>query len=296
MKKLLIIKCGAAGDVVRTTTLLHPYQNWEIDWLISPENRQLLLNDRLHALYDSPAQLPDTEYDLVINLEDDAAYVADVLKRVSYKRIFGAVMNDAGTIGYTDDAAGWFDMGLISRHGLARANELKYLNRRTYQDLIFDGLGLRFTNEPYVMPSPLPASDLRGDIAVAPTAGKRWPMKNWYYTNDLIEALSKTYRVTTLPTRPTMLDHIADISNHKFVIAPDSLPMHLAIGLGIPCLSVFPCTGPWEIHDYGLLTKIESPKLAQYFFGRDYIEDAVQCVPFDEVHGIAVKLLKKYIG
>jgi heptosyltransferase-2 len=294
MKKLLIIKCGAAGDVVRTTTLLHPYRDWEIDWLISPENRQLLLNDRVRALFDSPDQLPASEYDLVINLEDDAAYVADVLPRIRYKRIFGAVMDGANTIGYTDDAAGWFDMGLISRYGLDRANELKYLNRRSYQEIIFDGLGLRFNGEPYVMPSPLPSSECHGDIAVAPTAGKRWPMKNWYYTGKLIETLSKKYRVTTLPVRPTMLDHIADIRNHKFVIAPDSLPMHLAIGLVIPCLSVFPCTGPWEIHDYGLLTKVESPKLAQYFFGRDYIEDAVSCIPFDAVYSIVEGLLKKH--
>jgi heptosyltransferase II len=294
MKKLLIIKCGAAGDVVRTTTLLHPFREWEIDWLISPENRQLLLNDRISAVYDDPCALPDREYDLVINLEDDAAYVAQALSRIRYRRIFGAVMDGNSGIQYTDDAAGWFDMGLISRYGLARANELKYLNRRSYQEIIFEGLGLQFNGEPYVMPSTLPASDLHGDIAVAPTAGKRWPMKNWYYTKDLIESLSKQYRVTTLPTRPTMLDHIADIKNHKFVIAPDSLPMHLAIGLGIPCLSVFPCTGPWEIHDYGLLTKIESPLLERYFFGRDYIEDAVRCVPFDEVHGLTVKLLNKY--
>jgi heptosyltransferase II len=294
MDQLLIIKCGAAGDVVRTTTLLHPFADWSIDWLVAKENRMLLPESRIRTIFDDPEQLPDITYDLVINLEDDAAYVAEVMRRLRFRKLYGASCGPDGRLCYTDNSAGWFDMGLISRYGLARANELKYENHRSYQDIIFEGLGLRFGGERYVMPDAIPHSSLEGDIAVAPTAGKRWPMKNWYYIDELIDALSQSYRVNVLPVRPTMLDHLADISNHSFLIAPDSLPMHLAIGLNKPCCAIFPCTSPWEIHDYGLLTKIISPKLERYFFGKGFDEDAVKCIPYNEVKDTIFPLLSKY--
>jgi heptosyltransferase II len=284
MNQLLIIKCGAAGDVVRTTTLLHPFTGWEIDWLVAKENRMLLPESRLRAIYDDPSQIPDTSYDLVINLEDDEAYVAQAMRHIRTKQLFGAYCAPGdGRLLYTDDSAAWFDMGLISRYGLERANQLKYQNHRSYQEIIFEGLGFCFRGEPYVMPERLPASSLEGDIAVAPTAGKRWPMKNWAHIDRLTAELSADYRVNVLPVRQTMLDHIADIRNHRFLIAPDSLPMHCAIGLGLPSLAIFPCTSPWEIYDYQLLTKIVSPKLEQYFFGKTFIEDAVTCIPYDVV-------------
>ena len=63
-------------------------------------------------------------------------------------------------------------------HGRTRADALKLQNRRTYQELIFAGLGLRFDGERYVLPAPA-ATDLSGDVAIAPVAGPVWPMKGW---------------------------------------------------------------------------------------------------------------------
>jgi heptosyltransferase-2 len=44
--------------------------------------------------------------------------------------------------------------------------------------------------------------------------------------------------------------------------------MHLAIGSGVPSIALFNCTSPWEIHDYGVLTKIISPLLPEFFYKR----------------------------
>jgi hypothetical protein len=41
---------------------------------------------------------------------------------------------------YTDDSRPWFDLGVLSRYGKQQADQLKYENRRTYQELIFEGL------------------------------------------------------------------------------------------------------------------------------------------------------------
>jgi len=293
-QNLLIIKTGASGDVVRTTCLLHEFKNWEIDWLTAPENRELLENNFIKNIFTDPLSLDYSKnYDLVINLEDDVDFIGKTIPKLRYKKIFGAFLNSSSTVHYTEEAAGWFDLGLISKYGLKKANELKYQNKKTYQELIFDGLGLTFSGQPYVMPSRIPTPELKGDLAVAPKAGNRWPIKNWRYFDKLIDTLSQHYTVNVLPIRSTLVEHIADIKGHKFLISPDSLPMHIGMGLNIPGVAIFTCTSPWEIYDYKLLKKVISPKLEKYWYSRKYNEDAVTCLGFQEVYDVVQKELKR---
>ena len=41
--------------------------------------------------------------------------------------------------------------------------------------------------------------------------------------------------------------------------------MHFALGTGTPCVTLFTCTSPWEIYDYGIQKKIVSPLLERVF-------------------------------
>jgi heptosyltransferase-2 len=293
MKKLLIIKTGAPGDVVRTTTLLHLFRGWEIDWLTEKASGELLANDYIHCVIDDVDLInPRKLYDLVINLEDSKDFVMACLSRIKYSRIFGSYADLEKRICYTPDSAEWFDMGLISKHGIQKANETKLKNRSSYQEIIFRALGYQFEGQQYVLPKRIPFSQLRGDIAIAPKAGQRWPVKNWHYFDDLAAALSKKYNVNILPMRKTILEHIGDVRGHKFLVSTDSLPMHLALGLGIPCIAIFTCTSPWEIYDYNLLTKVVSPKLEQYFYNLEFNEDAVRCIPYQQVYDVTMEQLR----
>jgi ADP-heptose:LPS heptosyltransferase len=83
--------------------------------------------------------------------------------------------------------------------------------------------------------------------------------------------------------RETLLEHIGDIRNHRYLISGDSLPMHIALGLQIKCLSLFICTSPWEIYDYGVQKKLVSPLLEQHFYKRDFDLKATTSIPLDEV-------------
>lgn len=275
--------------------MLHLFKGWKIDWFTASENKELLSNDYLDNLLDDPNQINRKNvYDLVINLEDDPSLVRSVFPRLRFLEIFGSYIDKETQIQYTNSSAEWFDLGLISTYGIEKANELKLKNRSSYQEILFRCLGSKFNGERYVLPEHIPSSELRGDVAIAPEAGRRWPMKTWYYIEDLKRELSKHYRVNNLPMRKTILEHIADIRQHQFVISPDSLPMHIALGLGIPCAVFFTCTSPWEIHDYNLLTKIVSPKLDQYFYSRAYVEDAVKCIPYREVCELILTKLQFY--
>jgi hypothetical protein len=167
----LIAKLGASGDVVRTTPLLTALTS-QVTWLTAARNVVLLegLTDNLRSFsWEKRAKVLDTRYDLVVNLEDTLD-VAEFLKTVEYREVFGAYVNSDNTLRYTENSKDWFDLSLISFYGRQEADRLKFLNRRTYQEIIFSGLGFRFTGETYLLPEPL-ETGLSGDIAIATDAG-----------------------------------------------------------------------------------------------------------------------------
>jgi hypothetical protein len=286
--RTLIVKLNATGDVVRTTALLRGLQG-EVTWITAAGNAPLLtgLERRVRCLpWERRHEAADAPYDLVINLEDELD-TAQFVAAIPHARLFGAVLKGSG-VAYTPDAHKWFDMSLISVHGKVRADRLKYENRSSYQSLIFEGLGLSFSGQQYVLPSPTP-TDLAGDVAIAPVAGPVWPMKAWAHYDELKRLLEADgLSVNILPKRATLLEHLGDISNHRCLVSGDSLPMHLALGLGVRCVTLFNCTSPWEIHDYGLQTKLVSPLLAEFFYSRAYDPRAVNAISLSSAYS-AVK-------
>ncbi|NIW25078.1 MAG: hypothetical protein GWN29_11205, partial [Gammaproteobacteria bacterium] len=74
------------------------------------------------------AKLAGRRFDTVACLDDDveACRIAD---HVNAGRRIGAYLDD-GAVRYGDTAAPWYDMGLVSRFGKERADELKRENTR----------------------------------------------------------------------------------------------------------------------------------------------------------------------
>jgi heptosyltransferase-2 len=148
--QILIIKLGAMGDVLRTTSLLKPlrgtYGKAKITWVTKKNSIPLLEKNPLvgdivligNALKSS---LNNKVFDLVLNFDDEEKACA-LASQVKAKRLVGAYLKD-GTFTYTDDSAAWFDMGLISKHGKVEADRRKAANKRTYQDIHFSMLGLK---------------------------------------------------------------------------------------------------------------------------------------------------------
>jgi hypothetical protein len=48
-------------------------------------------------------------------------------------------------------------------------------------------------------------------------------------------------------------------------------------------VTLFNCTSPWEIYDYGIQKKIVSPLLEEFFYKRGYDERATTAITLDEV-------------
>jgi heptosyltransferase II len=287
----LIIKLNATGDVVRTTTLLRQMSG-QVTWLTADANIDLLpfrtdvrvlrWSDRTEAL--------DRRYGCLINLEDEVP-TAEFAQRVEHEHLFGAFLQDDGTVSYSEDSRTWFDMSLISVHGRQRADELKLLNRRTYQELIFEGLGSVFQGEPYMIASPA-MTPLSGDVAIAPVAGPVWPMKGWAHYEQLKTELERAaLQVNVLPRRQTLREHLGDVSNHRCLVSGDSLPMHLALATKTPCVTLFNCTSPWEIYDYDVQTKLISPLLERFFYKRGYDVAATTAIRLDDTFNAVIERL-----
>jgi heptosyltransferase-2 len=210
--KVLIVKIGAAGDVLRTTSLLPglqaKYPKARIDWLTETANRDILLgNPHLGTVFcidDLRESFRTRPYDLVINLDEepDVCYLATQLKP---KKLIGTYV-DNGRVTYTQDAAPRFDMSRISHRGMTKADELKRKNRRTYQQMTYDILDLEYNNQrPHLHIPPKDHSFARkfaeahgiseNDyvIGISSSAGHKWPNKRLTIeeTIELIKLLRK---------------------------------------------------------------------------------------------------------
>jgi heptosyltransferase II len=289
---VLIVKLGATGDVVRTTPLLRRLSG-SVTWITAAKNGVLLdgLSDNLrHFSWEARARALDIPYDLAINLEDTLE-AAMFLKTVRPAEIFGAYSDSSQRLRYTNNSKCWFDLSLISSYRRQEADRLKLLNRQTYQELIFSGLGFHFSGETYLLSEPI-ETGLSGDVAIAADAGPIWPMKRWAYYGELILRLKhKGLIVNVLPKRSSLLEHLSDVRNHCCLVGGDSLPMHFALGTRTRCVTLFTCTSPWEIYDYGVQTKIVSPRLKEFFYKRSYDERATKAITVDEVFGAVMAQL-----
>jgi hypothetical protein len=289
----LIIKLGATGDVVRTTPLLS-HLNGEVTWLTAAKNTSVVEGVRGNVrclAWEACDKALDRRYQLAINLEDTME-AGQFLKNVQHDELFGAYIDSQGSLRYTESSKRWFDLSIISVYGKGKADKLKFRNRWSYQELVFNGLGLQFAGEKYLLPRPI-ETGLSGDVAIAADAGPIWPMKKWAYYDQLRRRLQERgLTVNILPKRSSLFEHLWDVADHRCLVGGDSLPMHFALGSGIPCVTLFTCTSPWEIYDYGIQKKIISPFLEEFFYKRGYEERATTAIGVDDVEVAVLEQLE----
>jgi lipopolysaccharide heptosyltransferase III len=150
---IALIKTGALGDVVRTTSLVpalrRQFTNVAITWVTSSAARPLVsgLDAVTPVAIDGPpdASWRRARYDWIISLDDDGAS-CQLATALDGPRLSGAYLDARGDRAYTRDVAAWFGMGILrplALGGLAAANDLKRANVRTFGELLYEGLGLQ---------------------------------------------------------------------------------------------------------------------------------------------------------
>lgn len=297
---LLIVKRGALGDVVRTSYFAKTLKaRWgeplRLSWITAPASVDLLrLNPNIDDLWTDFESAKAHHFDRIYSLDDEV----DALEGVAMLRataVSGAFLRD-GRPGYSEDAAEWFDMGICSRFGKQRADELKRLNQRSHAQ-IFAGIFAveRVTPEFHVDPAclnwasaHLPAGQMLG---INPYSGGRWPSKELgsaelqrlirrilddraQFADDLtvvlfgagddharnrnlVAAISHP-RVVTVCTDESVQHLAAAVGKMAYLISSDSLALHLGIAQNVPFTAFFSPTSAAEIDDWGIGTKVIS--------------------------------------
>ena len=156
---ILIIKLAAIGDVLRTTSVLQALKekySCNISWVTENESFDILKNnesiDKIYLINENlKKKLKDTIFDLIISLDDDNK-ACNLASSLNSKKIIGAYFEDTKKA-YTEDSSLWFDIGLISKFGKEKADELKAMNKKTYQEILFTILNIN--NEKYKTYEPI---------------------------------------------------------------------------------------------------------------------------------------------
>lgn len=285
MENTLIIKTGAGGDVVRTTSLLNVVTE-NVYWVTGDASKLLFPDDiqglNVLSLQEAFYSLKNIKFSQVISLEEDCD-CARLAISVKANQLTG-IYDDKGEINYTDDASCWFDMSRISKLGIKKANELKKQNEFSYQHYIFQMVGKKFSGEPYRIFTNREVNTNAGLIGIEKRTGKQWPNKQWSHYDELIKRLGENgYRTRTFAQRKNIRDYMRDISECIHIISGDTLAMHIALAYKKTCTAIFNCTSPQEIYDYGLMKKVISPLLDKYFYSNSYDANVTKSLSVEEV-------------
>lgn len=163
-KKILIIKLGAAGDVLRTTPILRglkrKFPRSFITWVTEKESKDLLKeNDYIDRLlfYDSETiqRLEIERFDILICLDKEIKATALATRVRAKKKIGFGLDEKTGNIAPLNKESLYaFRLGL--------SNELKFKqNQKTYPQIIFEMASLDYKNDEYI----LKISDAEGKYA-----------------------------------------------------------------------------------------------------------------------------------
>ena len=300
MRNILICKIGALGDVVRTTPILRVLSG-RIFWITSKEakeilpklkNLEILTEDTIDFDY-----LSRINFDLILNLEENET-LAKNLSLLKTEKIIGVYYDfEEQKLKYTQESEKWYDMSLISKYGKEKADFLKWNNRKSYQEILFEMVGKKFNGEEYFLDYKLKNKKIQtGEIIVAieKRAGNTWPMKKWPYYEELKKRIEKEgFKVFYLSQRESLKEYMEDIDKATVLICGDTLAMHLGLYLKKKVIALFICTSPWEIYGYNRLIKIINPYLKQAFYRRDYDERLVKGIKVDDVFTAFQKVVKE---
>lgn len=273
--KILIIKLGAIGDVIRTTPLLHKlfteYPSSEIWWLTyTPDVVPSQVNKVLKFNSESILHLEETEFDIVINLDKDNQACA-LAKRIKSNNLYGFTLKDGKPSPANDLALDKFITGLF--------DDANKENNKSYLEEMFEICGLKFKGEEYILEYDknikwdLNAGGMKV-VGLNTGCGDRWVSRLWpdnywlelirqiqnagYYPlllggsqeHDRNEYFSKETGAVYLGHFP-LQNFISLVNQCDVVVTAVTMALHIAIGLKKRIALINNIFNPREFELYG---------------------------------------------
>jgi len=321
-RKVLIIKLGAKGDVIRTLPILlaikEKYPDSQISWLTKPESKELL---QIIAYIDKILTTPykiNEEFDILYNfdIEEEAIKLA---KQIPADKKYGFYLNDGGYPAAFNLSAEYYLNTLFD-------DSFKKENKKTYQEMMFKAAELSWKKQHYPLnlneegkkyaESFVRENNIKTEklIGMHIGASSRWPSKCWSeekIKEFIRKAKEKNYEIllfagvnekkkqekiaeelkkiniNVYKNNPDNSDiEFASLVNIcKAIICSDSYILHLSLALKKPSIGLFFCTSPYEVEDYNLLKKIVSPMLYDFFPEKqdEYSEELINSISAEQV-------------
>ncbi|HUI09556.1 MAG TPA: glycosyltransferase family 9 protein [Bacteroidota bacterium] len=276
-ERILIIKLGAIGDVIRTTPLLRAYRRTrpgaQIWWLtLTPDVVPPEADVVLPFTPQSAAILRATRFDLLVNLDKDREACALALTTEAGVKQ-GFTLRDGIPAPADANAEHKFLTGLF--------DDVSRANTKSYQEEIFEICGLPFAGERYILDNhaadgytwKLPRK--RTIVGLNTGCGGRWTSRLWAEKNwvALARGLKKKGYVTLLlggeqeharnrriarasgalyPGTFPLPRFINLVDQCACVVTAVTMAMHIAIGLGKKIVLFNNTFNPHEFELYGL--------------------------------------------
>lgn len=291
-KKILIIKLGAMGDVIRTTPLVTRYKelypNAKFTWItLFPD---ILPKGQIHEIYklgiEASLYITNTEWDIAINLDKEKEASA-LLSMVSAKEKYGFILKDGATQPVNELAQHKFDTGLF--------DDISKANTKNYCTEIFEICGLEYRGEPYLLDNHADKGfvwNLPTDkkiIGLNTGCGDRWTTRLWsiekwielakliadagYYPlllggaqederNLAIQSGSGASYLGYFPLN----QFINLIDSCDLVVTQVTMGMHLTLGLGKKIVLMNNIFNPHEFDLFGKGSIVQPPKECKCFY------------------------------
>lgn len=302
--KILFIKLGAIGDVIRTTPLIErynkEYQNCHFSWIT--HSPQVVPKEKVDVVYkwdeSSVSLLASQEFNIAINLDKDKE-ACMLLSLVNAKSKFGFLWKDGHINTATDRAehkliTGFFDH--ISKQ-----------NTKNYLEEIFEICHFDFKGEEYLINLNKKLNiawkkkidELSGDrivIGLNTGCGLRWKTRLWpkEYWVQLIRDLEKQNYFCLLMGGPdedkmnrfyeketnatylgtfSLQEFIAITNSTDIIVTPVSMMMHIALALKKQLMLFHNIFNIHEFELYGRGVIIEPISGCDCYFGNSCIRE-----------------------
>lgn len=289
-KRILIIKLGAIGDVIRTTPLLEKinveYPNSEIWWLTQyPDILPKTINKILPLNLESILLIENTEFDIVYNLDKDLPAVS-VAKKVISNEKHGFILENGKPAPINELAQHKFNTGLF--------DDVNKANQKSYLEEIFEICGWKFEFQEYQInleSNRVFEFDNQGKkiIGLNTGCGDRWvsrllPDEYWI---ELIGKLQNAGYYPLLlggkqedeknqyfaektgayyPGNFSLKDFIALVNHTDLVVSAVTMGMHLATALKKPLILMNNIFNKYEFELYGRGEIVEPKSSCECFF------------------------------
>lgn len=314
--RILIIKLGAIGDVIRSTPILHrlkkEYPKAEIFWLTqTPIVVPKFFVD--HVLpYDhvSLTWLRELSFDLLINLDKDADACALANSLAAGKKI-GFLLKDGRPWPADENAVHKFMTGLF--------DDLSKANTKSYPQELFELCGYEFHGEKYILDTfegqyEWPIDKSQKVIGLNTGCGSRWTSRLWpeeYWIELAQRLLQKGYFVLLLGGKEedaknrhlaresgaVYLGHfplrqfINEINQCDLVVTAVTLAMHITIGLGKKIVLFNNTFNRHEFELYGLGEILEPEFDCDCYYAQECPNNCMQYIYVDRVLQTIEKIL-----